>query len=159
MRALKNKECERLEMPKGYILRKATAEDCKEIYDLICELEDETFPYSKFLDMLCVQLSDKNYYCLVCEKEKKIVGVLNLRFEAQLHHADYIAEIMEFVVSPLCRHIGIGKEMLERASQIARELGCVQIDVACNQLRKDAHRFYLREGMQSCHFKFSKSLL
>ena len=73
--------------------------------------------------------------------------------------SDYIAEIMEFVVSPLCRNMGIGKEMLERASQIARAFGCVQIEVACNQLRKDAHRFYLREGMQNCHFKFSKSLL
>lgn len=71
MRALKNKECERLEMPKGYILRKATAEDCKEIYDLICELEDETFPYSKFLDMFCVQLSDKTIVALFAKKRKK----------------------------------------------------------------------------------------
>lgn len=146
-------------MPKGYILRKATAKDCKEVYGLICELEDETFNYSKFLDIFCVQLSDKNYYCLVCEKEKKVVGVLNLRFEAQLHHADYIAEIMEFIVSSLCRNMGLGKEMFKKASQVAREFGCVQIEVACNQLRKNAHHFYLREGMQNCHFKFSKQLL
>lgn len=145
-------------MQKGYILRKTTVEDGKDVYDLVCELENEEFPYSKFLDIFCAQLSDKNYYCLVCEKEKKIVGVLSLRFEAQLHHADYIAEIMEFVVSPLCRNMGIGKEMLKKASQIAKEFGSVQIEVACNQLRKDAHRFYLREGMQNCHFKFSKSL-
>lgn len=146
-------------MQKNYILRRAGINDCKEVYDLICELENEEFPYSKFLNIFCAQLSDKNYYCLVCEKEQKIVGALNLRFEAQLHHTDYIAEIMEFVVSPLCRNMGIGKEMFEKASQIAREFGCVQIEVACNKLRKDAHRFYLREGMQNCHFKFSKQLL
>ncbi len=146
-------------MQKDCILRKAEVNDCKEVYDLICELENEKFPYSKFLDIFCTQLSGNNYYCLVCEKEEKIVGVLNLRFEAQLHHTDYIAEIMEFVVSPLCRGMGIGKEILKKASQIAREFGCVQIEVASNKLRKGAHRFYLREGMQNCHFKFSKSLL
>ena len=146
-------------MQKDYILRKATAEDCKGVYDLICELENEKFNYSKFLDIFCVQLSDKNYYCLICEKEQKIVGVLNLRFEAQLHHTDYIAEIMEFVVNSLCRNMGIGKEMFKKANQVAREFGCVQIEVASNKLRKDAHRFYLREGMQNCHFKFSKQLL
>ena len=58
-------------MQKDYILRKATAEDCKGIYDLICELENEKFNYSKFLDIFCVQLSDKNYYWLVCEKDKR----------------------------------------------------------------------------------------
>ena len=28
----------------------------------------------------------------------------------------------------------------------------------CNQLRKDTHRFYQREGMNNYHFKFSKGL-
>jgi len=36
--------------------------------------------------------------------------------------------------------------------------GCSQIEVACNQLRKDTHQFYAREGMHNFHFKFSKQL-
>ncbi|MGN1034403.1 MAG: GNAT family N-acetyltransferase [Oscillospiraceae bacterium] len=117
---------------------------------MICELENEEFNYYKFLDIFCAQLSDKNYYCLICEKEQRIFWVLNLRFEAPLHHANYIAEIMGFVINPLCRNMGLGKEMFERAGQVARELGCVQIEVTSNELR---------EGMQNCHFKFSKQLL
>ena len=49
--------------------------------------------------------------------------------------------------------------MLANACQLAKDFGCTQIEVACNQLRKDTHRFYLREGMQNFHFKFSKSLV
>ena len=48
--------------------------------------------------------------------------------------------------------------MLTYASDLAKEAGCVQIEVARNQLRKNTHRFYLREGMQNFHYKFSKSL-
>ena len=79
-------------------------------------------------------------------------------FEEQLHHTEYIAEIMEFAVDAAFRGQGIGKAMLEEACKIAREQGCSQIEVACNQLRVDTHRFYLREGMHNFHYKFSKSL-
>ena len=65
---------------------------------------------------------------------------------------------MEFAVDKNARSNGIGGEMLTYASALAKEAGCVQIEVACNQLRKNTHRFYLREGMQNFHYKFSKSL-
>ncbi len=84
-------------------------------------------------------------------------AVLNMRLEEQLHHAEHIAEIMEFAVENIFRNQGIGKAMLEQACLIAEEHGCSQIEVACNQLRENAHRFYLREGMQNFHFKFSRS--
>lgn len=84
--------------------------------------------------------------------------MLNLRFEEQLHHAGKIGEIMEFAVDEQYRGRGLGKEMLGLALILAGERGCLQIEVACNQLRSDTHRFYLREGMHNFHYKFSKSL-
>jgi PhnO protein len=48
--------------------------------------------------------------------------------------------------------------MLAQSCRIAADNGCSQIEVACNQLRKDTHRFYVREGMHNFHFKFSKRL-
>ena len=50
------------------------------------------------------------------------------------------------------------KEMFAKAVQFAKDFGCTQIEAACNQLRTDTHRFYLREEMHNFHFKFSKSL-
>ena len=139
--------------------RKATLDDCERIYHLICDMECRQLPYDSFAAIYREQLSHVHYYCLVCECDNTLIGVLNLRFERQLHHAECIAEIMEFSIHSAYRKQGIGREMFERACQLSRDFGCTQIEVACNQLRMDTHRFYLREGMHNYHFKFSKSLV
>ena len=141
------------------MFRKGNLDDCKVIYDLICEMECKQLLFNKFFHIYKKQINDEHYYCLVCERDNKVVGVLNLRFEEQLHHSEYIAEVMEFAIDSNYRKKGIGKEMLASACKIAKQFGCLQIEVACNQLRLDAHRFYSRECMQNSHFKFSKPLV
>ena len=138
--------------------RKNTVKDCEAVYKLICELECKELSFNRFSEIYNKQLNDKHYYCLVYEHNDQIIGVLNLRFEEQLHHAEYIAEIMEFTIHSAYRNKGIGKKMFSTACQIAKEMGCEQIEAASNQLRENTHRFYLREGMHNFHFKFSKSL-
>ena len=138
--------------------RKAGAEDCAQIYDLICDMEETKLPFDKFCEIFYNQLNDEHYFCLVYDQGESVIAVLNLRFEEQLHHSAYIAEIMEFVVAPGNRNRGVGKAMLEEANRIAIKHGCIQIEVACNQLRKDTHRFYIREGMKNYHYRFSKPL-
>lgn len=140
------------------IYRKATLMDCEKVYSLICELEGRELPFEKFREIYCEQLNSKRYYCLLGEENNDALAVLNLRFEEQLHHSECIAEIMEFAVKASCRRQGIGKEMFENAVRIAEAHGCAQMEVACNQLRTDAHRFYLREGMNNSHYKFLKRL-
>ena len=140
------------------MFRKAVIDDCTRIYDLICDMERKELPFERFQMIFCNQLSDGHYYCLVHDQDNHVNAVLNLRFEEQLHHAETIAEILEFAVESAFRNQGIGKDLLEQARLIAKEHGCSQIEVACNQLREDTHRFYLREGMHNFHFKFSQSL-
>ena len=138
--------------------RKGSLNDCKWVYELICDMECTKLPYEKFYEIYKQQIDNINYYCIICEHNDEVIGVSNLRFEQQLHHSECIAEIMEFSINPLYRNKGIGKEMFEEACKIAKNRNCIQIEVACNNLRKDTHRFYLREGMNNFHFKFSKSL-
>ena len=138
--------------------RQATLDDCSAVYELICDMEQKALPFDRFREIYCGQLRSGSYYCLVREQDRQVIAALNLRFEEQLHHADRIAEIMEFAVRSGFKSRGIGKDVLEQACRVAREHGCSQIEVACNQLRKDTHRFYLREGMHNFHFKFSKRL-
>ena len=138
--------------------RKSERNDCEGIYRLICELEGKELPPERFSSIYLEQLKNRNYYCLVCERDDHVAGVLNLRFEDQLHHAGRIAEILEFAVGAQYRSQGIGKEMLAEACRIAKEHGCGQIEVACNLRREGAHRFYQREGMEQTHYKFSEKL-
>lgn len=138
--------------------RKSTLDDCEAIYSLICDMENKELPYDRFHAIYHDQVGDSHYYCLICEQNGMMIGILNMRFEAQLHHTERIAEILEFVVAATCRNMGVGKEMFAQGCRIAADNGCSQIEVACNQLRKDTHRFYIREGMHNFHFKFSKRL-
>ena len=144
------------------MFRKATKKDCRSIYDLICDMENTALDYDEFSAIFNAQCEDENYYCLILEglgNGPHVRGMMNLRFEYQLHHAARIAEIMEFVVTPQCRNQGLGKLILNEACEIAKDHDCIQIEVACNQLRKDTHRFYEREGMKNYHYKFSRSLV
>lgn len=140
------------------MLRQSTAADCREVYNLICDMEASALDYEKFKAIYLQQLADANYYCLIYEVGGKTWGMLNLHFEQQLHHTARIAEIMEFSVAPEYRCNGVGKIMFAEAVKIAKAQSCVQLEVACNQLRHNTHRFYLREGMHNFHFKFSLPL-
>ena len=140
------------------MFRMATEKDCDAVYRLICDMEAKTLSYDDFTRIYRRQAEDARNECMICEEAQEIVGVLNLRYEEQLHHAAMITEIMEFVVDSRYRSKGYGSRMLDYACRRAGEKGCIQIEVACNQLRKDTHRFYLREGMKNYHFKFSKGL-
>lgn len=139
--------------------RKADRKDCQRVYELICDMEQKQLPYDRFRAIFERQLQSENYCCLVLEESGTVIGELNLRFEEQLHHAERIAEIMEFAMDATYRNRGLGAELFAYACDTAREQGCVQIEVACNQLRTDTHRFYLREGMHNFHYKFSKPLI
>lgn len=138
--------------------RKANEEDCRAVYRLICELEGRQLPFDRFSSIYQKQQASGQHVCLVCEWDDKVVGVLNLRIEEQLHHSGKVAEVMELAVDSACRSRGIGKELLEMACRTAKKLGCVQIEAASSQSRTDAHRFYLREGMVPSHLKLSKTL-
>ena len=139
--------------------RKGKAEDWKIVYDLICDMEGTELPAEAFRGIYDEKMDDSRFYCLLAEENGEVLGVLNLRFEKQLHHAAAVAEIMEFSVSPACRGRGVGGAIFREACRLAREAGCMQIEVDCNQLRERTHRFYLGHGgMHNFHYKFSKPL-
>lgn len=139
--------------------RKAKLTDSLAVYELICDLEGVMLSYEKFYDILNEQLQDRqHYYFLVCQEEDRIIGLLNLRFERQLHHAGPVAEITEFYVSPDKRGQSIGRELFEKGLALAKEFGCRQLEADCNQSRRDAHGFYEKRGMNNTHYKFTMPL-
>ena len=140
------------------LFRTAAEADCRAVYDLICDMEAKQLPYPPFARIYRDVLSNADHEILLCERDGDVIAVLHLRCEEQLHHAGRIAEIMELAVRDGCRSQGCGREMLERACRLAEDRGCSQIEVACNRLREDAHRFYQREGMKNFHSKLSRRL-
>lgn len=138
--------------------RMANQKDEIAIYGLMCQLEQTQLPYDRFAEIFRRQLAGEQYCCLVWEEEGRVVGVLNLRWEGQLHHAGKVAEILELIVDSSCRNQGVGHKLFARACRLAQQAGCGEMEVTSNRVRTGAHRFYLREGMAQTHVKFTKSL-
>lgn len=128
------------------------------VYHLICELEDKELDWNNFKKAYRLQLDSPNYRCWVWEENGRVTGMLNLRFEWQLHHENPVAEILEFAVLKEYRGRGIGRELFSQACDGARDRGCELIEVACNRRRTDAHRFYRAVGMEESHCRFSLTL-
>lgn len=141
-------------------LRDAVAADEPAIYDLVCDMERTELPRETFLEILRSQLADARHHrVLVAERAGKVVGVLHLRMEPQIHHAAWVAEVMELAVAEGVRSQRVGHALVGRACDVARQAGCVQVEVACNRLRERAHAFYRREGFRDFHLKFSRPLV
>lgn len=141
------------------MIRLAVSSDQPEIYSLICALEETSFPQEMFAWGFYTMLSSASHLLLVAEEEGQIIGLLHLRMEFQLHHCGTVAEIMELIVSREVRSKGIGAALLKAAREQAIQHHCIQFEVTSNQKRKQAHRFYQREGLEQTHIKLTEALL
>ncbi len=62
--------------------------------------------------------------------------------------------LQDLAVSSRHRDRGIGKMLLDAATEWARERGCTHLQLSSGGGRQDAHRFYLAQGMtQSYNFE------
>ena len=68
------------------MLRKSTAADLNRVHELISALVGHELDYDTFAQIYKEQLNDNDYYCLLGELDGRVCGVLNMRFDRQLHH-------------------------------------------------------------------------
>jgi GNAT superfamily N-acetyltransferase len=91
--------------------------------------------------------------------DDEVVGVLQMMVLHHFQHQGGIAvELESFHVRSDRRSQGIGAAMLAVAEEFARSIGAYRVQLTSNQVRKDAHRFYLREGYELTHAGFRKQL-
>jgi PhnO protein len=140
------------------MIRRSQITDKDEIYALICALENTVLDRQGFDDTFDAQSSDDGYICFVYEEDKTIEGAINMRIEKQLHHAGKVCEIMELVVSETKRNRGIGKQLLQKAIETARNEGCKRIELSSSNWRTDSHRFYMENGFDATHIDLTMDL-
>ncbi|MBT9778021.1 GNAT family N-acetyltransferase [Clostridium sp. MCC353] len=91
-------------------------------------------------------------------EEGKMTGFISVHMNLLLHHAGMVAEIQELIVRQDYRGQKVGKELIERAGEMAVQKGCMQIEVCCSRKRSRAHHFYESCGMKNSHYKFCMQL-
>ena len=140
------------------MIRRSQITDKDEIYALICALENTVLDRQGFDDTFDAQSSDDRYICFVYEEDKTIEGAINMRIEKQLHHVGKVCEIMELVVSETKRNRGIGKQLLQKAIETARNEGCKRIELSSSNWRTGSHRFYMENGFDATHIDLTMDL-
>jgi len=65
--------------------------------------------------------------------------------------------LQDLIVTASHRGRWIGAQLVEAAADWARERGCTHLELASGEGRKDAHRFYMAQGM-SQSYNFTKQI-
>lgn len=87
----------------------------------------------------------------------KVVGAAGFRVQEFLY-CGKLLYVDDLVTSEDSRSTGVGAAMLRWLEEEAERNGCSQLHLDSGVGRKDAHRFYFREGMGIFSFHFTKEL-
>jgi GNAT superfamily N-acetyltransferase len=129
------------------MIRLARAADASGISRLLTQLDypgTEGFIATRLIAML----ADPAETLLVWAEEDRVLAFLSLHFIPQIALAGDFARISYFAVDDSARGRGIGAKMEAEATRLAREKGCVLIEVHCHTRRTRAHAFYARQGFE-----------
>ena len=148
------------------ILRDARREDVPAIVRMLVddplgstrERYAEPLPQA-YYDAFDATAGDPNNRHLIAEVDGKIVGTLHLLFIRGIARMGATRAQIEAVrVAAGERGEGIGRKMIEAAIEMARERGCVLVQLTTDKTRKDAHRFYESLGFVASHEGMKLSL-
>ena len=87
-----------------------------------------------------------------------VIGMLALYVDFLMIRYGLRCWLEDFVVLPSHRSRGVGKALLAAAADWARGHGCTHIQLNSFNARKDAHRFYLANGMRQDSLSFNLRL-
>ena len=91
---------------------------------------------------------------LLAVRDDHAIGLASVYADIQSIRYGKRCWLQDLIVSQEQRSTGVGAALLAEASDWARAHGCTHLELASGAGRKDAHRFYLREGMsQSYNFQ------
>ena len=139
------------------MIEKARLEDCDEIYDLMCILENQKLDYDHFKQTYHQGINSNDVIYLVYRQDK-ILGFLSFQIHRYLHHNQDTGEIVEVVVLPESRGQRIGGQLLQAIEAKANELRLEQIELSTSTYRKQAHHFYEQNDYEMLHYNYTKNL-
>ena len=98
-------------------------------------------------------ISNKEKITFVAEQDNKILGIIILKIKEVKNHIN-LKDSKTLWVDELCvnkenRGEGIGKQLINKAKEIAKELKCIRLELNCWEMNKEAIAFYEKLGMQT----------
>lgn len=92
-----------------------------------------------------------------CDDSGEVLGVAGFRVQEFLY-CGKVLYVDDLVTAESSRSSGVGAAMLRWLEEEATSSGCAQLHLDSGVQRREAHRFYFREGMGVFSFHFTKEL-
>ncbi|MDH5786430.1 MAG: GNAT family N-acetyltransferase [Chromatiales bacterium] len=100
---------------------------------------------------------ESGYLLAYIEDEGEVVAVAGFRLGLNLAWGRFLY-VDDLVILAQRRSTGYGKQLLQWLHDYALEHACEQLHLDSGLQRKEAHRFYLREGMSKASYHFVDTL-
>ena len=140
------------------IIRKLELNDLEAVFELLDELYENKIEYSIFIQKYKASLKDNNFYGIVAVENNKVVGVLISRIINRLAKKKNILFIDDLIVNREYRNTGIGKLLIQDATNYAISKDCGALELTSMIENVNAHKFYENNGFEKRQYKFKKHL-
>ena len=142
---------------KNLIIREASANDIPALTGLTAELG---YPDSQeeIGRRFTIVSSSPGYKVFVAEKDNSVIGLMSFHALDILYGTGKIGRITALVITESERGKGIGKSLVAKAEELARESGCTRLELTTNVHRIAAHKFYESVGFEESSKRFIKKL-
>jgi ribosomal protein S18 acetylase RimI-like enzyme len=139
------------------LIRHATLADASNIADLMGQLG-----YDPGTDLIARKLAElsrsaDNAVFLAIDGER-VVGCLSAHAHELFHTPGRLGRITALVVDADARGLGVGRTLIDRATDYFRDRACIRIEVTSGDHRPDAHAFYRSVGFAEDERRFVKNL-
>jgi GNAT superfamily N-acetyltransferase len=141
-------------------IRPATLSDEKAVLDLIEELFAPPGARPKLYtregggERFGASIAGPDGDVLLAEEDGVAVGLASVYVDIESIRFGRRCWLEDLVVTSTRRSGGVGRALLEAATAWARERGCTHLELNSGNGRKDAHRFYLSNGMTQDSLNF-----
>ncbi len=129
-------------------IRAAEPDDADQVAALLGELGYPDNTVDAVRRRLAVWDEARDSVALVAENAGGIVGIAAVSVVPYLERDGYWGRISALVVAESCRGQGIGRMLTVAAEELARDCGCVVMEVTSDRGRIDAHAFYRSHGYE-----------
>jgi pimeloyl-ACP methyl ester carboxylesterase/GNAT superfamily N-acetyltransferase len=148
--------------PTATVVRRASPADWPAVADLLGQLgrpvAGDPAEERLFERTFRAYLDRHDAVALVAVDGYDVVGFVNVELRHRLNFERPQAWIPELVVAEGSRGAGVGRALLDRAEEVAREGGCWGIALESANWRHDAHRFYAQRGWEQSALAFTKDV-
>jgi ribosomal protein S18 acetylase RimI-like enzyme len=141
-------------------IRYVTVSDFDPIFELLKQLWTyKNLDKKEMREMFEINLNSSHITYICSIEEDLITGFCSLTVKNNLWLQAFLGNIDELVVDEKYRKKGIGKALMDEITKIARQKGCVQLELDSSFHREEAHKFYRNLGFESRALLFTKELI